>query len=216
MEIQWFGGTTFIIKNSIGKRILIDPMQIGASIKKYDFKVDIITLNSPDIYQNIEPYIQKECTIINSISSFCNEYLSLNSYSSFKDNIMGAKRGENIIYIFEIDGFRLCHLGTLGHTLNINFVSKLQNLDFLFIPIGGHFSLNGIDAAKLATSINSKYIIPMYYRNLYDYAYLDGPHKFLSHMKCVKKCNSTSIQTNSLDFKNSNTVLLLELYLFTK
>lgn len=210
MEIEWFGSTTFILKNSIGKRILIDPLEAITNKKNYDFDVDIITLSHTPNNKSLKQYITNECTIINDTSSFANEYLTIDGYTSYKDNMNGFKRGENNIYSFNIDGFKLCHLGTVGHILDNKLISKLKNLDFLFIPIGGHFALNGIDAAKLALEITPKYIIPMFYRNMDEYSYLDGPHKFLSHMKNIKKYNTRSIQTSSLYFKNNNTVLLLK------
>ncbi len=45
MEIKWIGHSCFLIKNLLGKKVLIDPMQIYPYIQKYDLKADIITLS---------------------------------------------------------------------------------------------------------------------------------------------------------------------------
>ena len=44
MEIKWIGNTSFLIKNSTGKRILLDPIQIYPYIEKYDLNPNIIHL----------------------------------------------------------------------------------------------------------------------------------------------------------------------------
>ena len=45
MEVKWIGNTSFLIKTSLGRRILLDPIQINTSIKNYDFNLDIITFS---------------------------------------------------------------------------------------------------------------------------------------------------------------------------
>lgn len=209
MEIKWFGNTTFLIKNSTGKRILINPIDLNSTIIKYDFKPDLITLSNSFYNDNINNYLNNDCKIINSCEDFSNDYISIKGYHTYSDNLKGLKRGSNIIYIFEIDNLKFAHLGTLGHKLNSELISKLQNLDFLFIPIGGHFCLDGFDAASISTDINSKYIFPMLYTTSLQLSYLDGPHKYISHMKNICKINNSIVQTSKLSFDTNNDVLIL-------
>ena len=209
MEIQWFGNTTFLIKTSLGKRILVNPIDLKSFISKYDFKPDIITLSSTLYGININEHIETGCKLINSCEKYSNDYISITGYSTYCDNINGLKRGGNIIYIFEVDNFKFCHLGTLGHNLDPTLISKLKDLDFLLIPIGGHFSLDGNEAVALSTALNAKYIVPMLYKLSMQYSYLDGPYNFLCHMKNISKLNTSTIQTSNLSFKDSNSVLIL-------
>lgn len=209
MKIQWIGGTTFLLKNSTGKQLLLNPNKLIFSTKKYNFNPNIITCCNTCKNDYLKDFISKDCKIINSVCTFNNEFLKLKSYTTFRDNVNGMKRGENIIYILEIDGFKLCHLGSIGHMINYELLSVLKDLDFLFIPIGGHFCLNGFEASKLAYSINAKYIIPMYFKTSYEYFYLDGPFKFLSSMKNIITYKDSAIQTNDLPLSGHNSVILL-------
>lgn len=209
MEIKWLGNTTFLIKNSTGKRILIDPINLNSYVKKYDLNPDLITLSNSPYGDGLSNYLKSGCEIIDSSDKYKNDYISIKGYSTYSDNINGLKRGINNIYIFEIDNIKFCHLGTLGHKLNSNLISKLKDLDFLFIPIGGHFSLNGIDAASLSNNISPQYIIPMLYKTSLQNSYLDGPFEFISHMKNIKKFNCSQIQTSELHFNNNNSVIML-------
>ncbi|MGL5354784.1 MAG: MBL fold metallo-hydrolase [Clostridium sp.] len=208
MEIQWFGNTTFLIKNSTGKRILINPFDLNSSVQKLDFQPDIITISNNACINKFSEYNNKGCQLINTCGLFSNDYLSIQGYKTYCDNVNGLKRGENIIYIFEIDNIKFCHLGTLGHKLDTNLLSKLKDLDFLLIPIGGHFSLDGSDAAILANSINVKYIIPMLYKTSLQQSYLDGPYKFVSQMKNIIKINNNTVKTTELPHTSINSVII--------
>jgi L-ascorbate metabolism protein UlaG (beta-lactamase superfamily) len=208
MEIKWIGNTTFLLKTKLGQKILLDPKQIYPIIQKYDLNPDIITfshIHNPNILNN---YINNDCKILNSPSFFENEFIKIEGIKTYRDNSMGFKRGENIIYILTIDNLKICHLGSLGHKLEDNIMKKLKDVDFLFIPIGGHFSLDGYEASKLAKSINPKYIVPIFFKNPFGYFYLDGPYKFLSSIKNVLTYNTNNIYTEDLSFQDNCSVLL--------
>ena len=210
MEIKWIAHSSFLIKNCLGKQILIDPMQIYSYIQKYDLKPDIITFSHSHNNEFINDCIINDYKIINTATFFNNKYFTIQGFKSYRDSFYGFKRGENIIYLFEIDGIKLCHLGSLGHLLDTDLIDKLTNLDFLFIPIGGHFCLDGYAAAKLAMSLNAKYIIPMSFKTSSEYFYLDGPLKFLSSLNNIIYYNTDTIYTNDLPLNNKSTILLLK------
>jgi L-ascorbate metabolism protein UlaG (beta-lactamase superfamily) len=210
MEIKWIGHTCFLIKNCLGKKILLDPMQIYPYIQKYDLKPDIITFSHFHNNEIINEYIDNNCKIINSVTTFNDKYFNIQGFNSFQDNDSGFKRGENIIYLIELDGFKICHLGSLGHILDNELISKLTHLDFLFIPIGGHFCLDGHSAAKLASILKPKYIIPMCFKTSSEYFYLDGPLKFLSSYENIYSYYSNTIYSNDLSFYDKTKVILLK------
>ena len=58
----------------------------------------------------------------------------------------------------------LCFLGALG-TTNLPLAAKqeLDNIDILFLPIGGDGVLSYSDAYKLAVQLEPKAVIPMHY-----------------------------------------------------
>lgn len=210
MEIKWIGHSCFLIKNLLGKKVLIDPMQIYPYIQKYDLKADIITLSHSHNNEFINDCLINNIIIINDTTYFENEYFIIKAFNSYRDNFSGFRRGENIIYLLEIDGVKLCHLGSLGHLLNDELISKLNHLDFLFIPIGGHFCLDGDLAAKLIESLKPKYIIPMSFKTSSEYFYLDGPLKFLSSLDNIIYYNTNTIYTNELPLSSTPTVILLK------
>jgi L-ascorbate metabolism protein UlaG (beta-lactamase superfamily) len=83
---------------------------------------------------------------------------------SFHDESAGRKRGENIIYVFTMDNISFCHLGDLGHELDEGAVRQIGDVDVLFIPIGGNFTIDAEKAWNVINGIKPKIVIPMHYK----------------------------------------------------
>src|SRR5205823_164777 len=76
----------------------------------------------------------------------------------------GAKHGLNGVWVIDVDGFRIVHLGDLGHPLNKAQLAKIGKVDVLMIPVGGVYTLNGIDAQRVVEQIKpTRYVLPMHY-----------------------------------------------------
>jgi len=83
---------------------------------------------------------------------------------SFHDESAGRKRGENIIYVFTMDNISFCHLGDLGHELDEDAVQQIGDVDVLFIPVGGNFTIDAEKAWNVINGIKPKIAIPMHYK----------------------------------------------------
>jgi L-ascorbate metabolism protein UlaG (beta-lactamase superfamily) len=55
-------------------------------------------------------------------------------------------------------------LGDLGHVLTSKEVEKLENIDVLFLPVGGQTTINATMAAEVVRQLTPKVVIPMHYR----------------------------------------------------
>lgn len=80
------------------------------------------------------------------------------------DDCDGAKRGRNLIRIFEADGLRVAHLGDVGCMPEPAVLEQLKGLDAVMIPVGGTFTVDAREADKIANVIGAKVVIPMHYR----------------------------------------------------
>lgn len=90
--------------------------------------------------------------------------VSIIGIPSFHDSKKGEERGKNTIYVFEIDGLRLAHLGDLGHKLSEETVNSMGDIDVLMIPVGGQYTIDAKVAAEVARAIDPNIIIPMHYQ----------------------------------------------------
>ena len=91
------------------------------------------------------------------------------------DDCGGAKRGMNKIRMFNIDGYKVVHMGDTGCILSLKELEPFVNCDVLLAPINGFFTI-GPDALKeMAKIIKPLILIPMhYYMDEYQSGYPDG------------------------------------------
>jgi L-ascorbate metabolism protein UlaG (beta-lactamase superfamily) len=75
-------------------------------------------------------------------------------------------------YVFELGGSRFAHLGDTY----LDGVQRLANIDVLFIPIGGFFTMDMNDAVTALDIIKPQAAIPMHF-NTFDQIRAD-PYKF--------------------------------------
>lgn len=75
-----------------------------------------------------------------------------------------AKDHLNTIYMISFEGMKLCFLGALlDPALKPETLEALEDIDILFVPVGGSEVLDPAAAYKLAVSLEPSVIIPMHY-----------------------------------------------------
>ncbi|MCC7004654.1 MBL fold metallo-hydrolase [Candidatus Nomurabacteria bacterium] len=81
----------------------------------------------------------------------------------------GGKERINTIYTMAFDGMKICYLGALGtDELPVEAKEAIDDIDILFVPIGGEGVLSASSAYKLAVKLEPKIIIPMHYGEIGD------------------------------------------------
>ena len=87
----------------------------------------------------------------------------IRSVGVFHDNMEGMRFGKTAVFILEVDGWRIVHLGDLGHLLTPAQLKRIGPVDVLMIPVGGVYTLNGSEAKQVVAQIKPKeYIFPMH------------------------------------------------------
>lgn len=211
MNIYWLGHSCFLIKNSIGKRILTDPFDIDIGYIPYKGNVDVVTMSHLHFDHSCTKYFDNSTRIINKLGTYELDYCKITSFPSFHDNCGGIKRGQNIIFKYNIDGFNLCHLGDLGHPLSSDIIKAIGYIDVLFIPVGDNFTISLDNAKKVIEEISPRYIVPMHYKSQDLNFTLEGVDKFLLKMKKYKKMNSSVLSLDSKSLPSESTIVILDL-----
>ncbi|AOR22368.1 MBL fold metallo-hydrolase [Clostridium taeniosporum] len=209
MKLTWYGHSCFLITSNNGKRILIDPFDDSIGYSNNFLHSDIITISHNHFDHSFLKNNDNNIKIINTPGRFDFDFASIEGFSSFHDKLNGLKRGTNIIYTFTLDKLKICHLGDLGEIPSELISKRLEDIDILLVPIGGHFTLNGEEGAKISKLISPKYIIPIHYKTFKSLLYLDDPKNFLINMNNVEKINSNILTSDDLKLYKENSVLLL-------
>ena len=91
--------------------------------------------------------------------------VSISSVGVYHDEEMGKKRGLNTVFLFEVDGLRVAHLGDLGHVLSDQQVADIGTVDVALVPVGGFYTIDAAGATKVLAQLRPRLIvIPMHYK----------------------------------------------------
>ncbi len=210
LQIRWHGHACFEITNDI--KIVTDPHD-GRSIgiPTPNVAADIILVSHDHYDHNSVKTVEKENSKIVTDGRKRNIFnVEIKGVLSYHDESQGEKRGKNIIFKFNIDGINFCHLGDLGHDLDEDTVEKIGDVDILFIPVGGNFTINAEKAWSVVNKIKPKIVVPMHYRIGGLSIPIDGVEPFIekNENKVFKVGNEVEI--NKDDFPDK-----LEIWTFT-
>jgi len=143
---------------------LTDPFskEVGYPLPKDG--VDIVTV-SHDHYDHNAVQVLPGCPrVIREPGVHQAGSFKVEGFSVYHDEVKGMRRGRNIIYAWEMDDLRLCHLGDLGHILEQATVEAIGRVDLLMIPVGGVYTIDAEGARRVVEQLNPRLIIPMHYK----------------------------------------------------
>ncbi len=186
-KIVWAGQACFQLSVSNGKDhsadIVIDPFEEKIGLKAPNFSADILLLTHQHYDHNNISAIKGNPFLIQNPGEYEIKGVFVQGIDSFHDNSQGKERGKNTIYTIEAEDIRFCHLGDFGQKeLTDEQLELIGRVDILMIPVGGTFTIDGHDAAKVIGQIEPKMVVPMHYALPKLKIELDGVDKFLKAM----------------------------------
>ncbi len=164
MEITLLGHASFRIK---GKKatIVTDPFNSDMVGLKYPRQsADIVTVSHDHSDHNEVGNVSSVKKVIGGPGEYEILGASFIGISTYHDDKKGELRGKNTIYVIEVDGLRLAHLGDLGHKLSEKVLEMIGNIDILMIPVGGEYTIGPEAAVEVVRSIEPTITIPMHYQ----------------------------------------------------
>jgi L-ascorbate metabolism protein UlaG (beta-lactamase superfamily) len=198
------------------KVIAMNPYKENAGKKSTRFGADIVTVSANDSMYNSIDTVQfgnKNPHIIDTPGEYEIGGIYINGVAT--DTVTGANKGkESLIsttFIIRAEDISLCHLGAQEHLdMSAKASESIENIDILFVPIGGTGVLTPTDAYKLATRIEPKVIIPINEKN--DASQRDGGNlsQFLHELGVDKRdpLPRLAIKKNDLEGRESDVILL--------
>jgi L-ascorbate metabolism protein UlaG (beta-lactamase superfamily) len=85
--------------------------------------------------------------------------------ASEHDDTAGTSRGPNTIFVFILDGVRVCHFGDFGQAaLRPEQREAIGPVDLLLLPVGGGPTIGAEQAADITRALAPRWVVPMHYR----------------------------------------------------
>lgn len=183
MEITFFGQASFKIKGK-GATVVTDPFDDSIGIKYPKVSADIVTVTHGHFDHNASAKVEGNPFVIQGPGEYEVKGVEVVGVASFHDNKKGEERGHNTIYNIKIDKINIAHLGDLGQeSLSNEQIEEIGNVDILLIPVGGYFTIDGAQAAKIVAQLEPKIVIPMHFKDVQTkIEQLESVEKFLKEM----------------------------------
>ncbi|MGJ8455777.1 MBL fold metallo-hydrolase [Pseudothermotoga sp. U03pept] len=210
MKITWFGHACFLIESS-QLRILTDPFDSSVGYKVPNVMVDLITESHQHFDHNAHHLIKGKFEVIKEAGFHEFRGAKITGIKTFHDSESGVKRGQNIVFVFEIEGFRLVHLGDLGHVLSQPQVDQLKPVDVLFLPVGGSFTIDPNEAKKVLDQLQPHVAIPMHFKTRYIKFDIAPVEEFTKLCENVKYIGSNLLEFGAQIREQDRTIYVLSI-----
>lgn len=164
MEIRWLGHACFQIRSQSGLTLLTDPPDREVGYPRIEVKADIVTVSHQHFDHNAVALLPGKPKVIEEPGVHQVEGITIKGVSTFHDTAGGRQRGKNIVFVLEVDGVRLCHLGDLGHVLDEAQVAEIGPVDILMVPVGGYYTIDALAAKQIVEALRPRIVLPMHYK----------------------------------------------------
>ncbi|MDP6558848.1 MAG: MBL fold metallo-hydrolase, partial [Candidatus Binatia bacterium] len=90
--------------------------------------------------------------------------ISVYTVPAYHDKSQVLQRGNNAIFVLQVDGVWIAHLGDLGHRLTLEQFKMLGKIDILLVPIGrGRYTITAEEGREVSRQVKPRVAIPMHY-----------------------------------------------------
>lgn len=210
MKIKWFGHACFGLTSQDGIRLVTDPFDGSIGYEVPRTEADIVTVSHDHYDHNYVEALVGEPIVVKTTEKRSIKGIQIYGVETFHDKERGEKRGGNIVFVFEIDGIQVCHLGDLGHVLTKEQVSKIGPVDILMIPVGGTFTINACEALEVVSQLKPKLIIPMHFKTPDVNLPIDGVEKFLEKSMGGEKLEKNFIEITADELTDEPKTIVLD------
>ena len=209
MQVQWYGQSAFRLAAD-DTTVFIDPFgdmsQLAAGRDlQFDYppitgvRAELVLVTHEHLDHNAVETIGGSPAVLRStagrLHSPIGEVLAV---ASEHDRTAGTERGPNTIFVFELEGLRVCHFGDFGQTsLRPEQAEAIDHVDLLFIPVGGGPTIDAPQAAEIAERLDARWVVPMHYRTP-RISFLETADPFLALMPAVHSREVPAFDTSSL------------------
>ena len=202
------GHSCFRIKGSQAV-IITDPFppDLGYSLGKP--AANIVTVSHQYPSHSFVQGVSGEPRIVQGPGEYEISGVLIIGVATFHDAEGGQKRGKNTVYLMEVDGISVCHLGDLGHVLTSEQVEEIGDVDVLLLPVGGVSTIGAPMAAEVIRQLEPNAVVPMHYKTPEINRELEPVENFLEEMGIEQIDSRPKLSVSKSNLPASTQVFLL-------
>jgi L-ascorbate metabolism protein UlaG (beta-lactamase superfamily) len=174
MRIRWYGQSAFTLTGD-EHTVTIDPFGAPRPGLPVHFGYPAIAEHPADLllithehfdHNGAEVVTGSPEVVRTTAGVFPTRIGDVTAIASEHDDAAGTKRGPNTIFVFELDGRRVCHFGDFGQqALRPEQRTAIGAVDLLMVPVGGDgATIAAAEAMAIVAAVGARLVVPMHYR----------------------------------------------------
>ena len=212
MKIKFLGHAAFMITSDDGVKIITDPYKTGPGFNygEINESADFVAASHDHFdHANVDaiggnPQVMRRAEVASA------KGIEFKGIISYHDDEGGRMRGNNVIFCFELDGLRVCHLGDLGHLLDEKQKVEIGKVDILIIPVGGYYTIDAKTATEVCDQLKPGVIFPMHYRTDKGLHVIAGVDDFLRGKVKVKWLDTSQVEFKAGELPEAGQIIVLK------
>ena len=167
VKLTYIGHSSFIIESPGGTRIVTDYAGYAGGIVP-----DAVTMNrahsshftdfpDPAIRQVLRGWNPDGGPAVHDLE--IGDIRVRNVTTDIRGGMTGRTKDANSIFIFEVAGLCIGHLGHLHHLLAPEHVGLIGRLDIVMVPVDGGYTMGQAEMLEVMRTIKARIVIPMHY-----------------------------------------------------
>lgn len=197
MEITWYGHSCFRLTERSFASVVVDPYNhnvVGYSPLK--LKADVVAISHDAPGHNHIRAVRGKPRVIQGPGEY-----EIGGVFITGVRTNGKKKGTdepyNTMYVFDIDGITVAHLGDMRRVPTQAQIEALGTVHVALVPVGGGGGLKAAKAAEVVSLIEPGIVIPMHYATPDTTLSLDPLSKFLKEMGLGKVTPQPTLKVSS-------------------
>ena len=209
MEIDWFGHACFRLRGREGT-LITDPYskEIGLAFPRP--RADIVTISHEHPGHSFADGVKGDPKVIKGPGEYEIKGIFVSGIPTAHDKKGGKERGKNTVYVIEMDGLTICHLGDLGHVPTQAQAEAFGNVHVLLVPVGGVSTIGGGEASEIVSMLEPQIVIPMHFQHPDLTFKLETHAKFFKEMGIKPPTAVSSLKVRKDSLPKETQVVLLE------
>jgi L-ascorbate metabolism protein UlaG (beta-lactamase superfamily) len=209
MRVEWYGQSAFHLAGADAS-VAIDPFGDMSGLAasrgmQFDYpqiagvQANLLLVTHEHIDHNGVEAIGGDPEILRSTAGKLASPLGeVTAIASEHDEQAGTARGPNTIFVFELDGLRVCHFGDFGQSaLRDEQAAAIGQIDLLFIPVGDGPTIGAEQASAIVARLEPRWAVPMHYRTP-RISFLESAEAFLERSPLIERSTGPAFDTSEL------------------
>ena len=183
MEITWLGHAGFQLRSG-NSALLMDPFppSLGLRIPDALIRASVVTMSNSDPNHSAVDLVPGDPKVVKGPGEYEVSNLQIKGLRTQLAPSHPESGEWNTVFVLEMEGISVCHLGRLAAPLSTRQVEELASPQVLLLPVGGHGVLSPGEAAELANAMEPRIVAPMMYAHAGNKTTLEPLARFMQEL----------------------------------